>query len=252
METQRWGMILITVLLIVLIYNFLNTIFRSDVKRFSHDRIYVDYSTYKKRPDQPDKPGQTSTVYQQIELAKRHIGDGRVEAAAAAYDAYMGAALAQMKPGPQPVSSQRYEELMKFARTPIEGLTAAKQLYSRGQTQQAMSEFTAILQGIPEADLYHRMEVFEGIAECFFLMKNKEGYIEYKVKYVKALQASQEIMRSAYPGKGDSSFTGWISSSDATRQLLGLRSKAGELGPRAEPLILRAEYDLEVARSLNQ
>lgn len=252
METQRWGMILVTIILIVLIYNFLSTIFRSDVKRFSHDRIYVDYSTYKKRPDQPDKPGQTGTVYQQVELARRHIGEGRVEAAAQAYDAYMGAALAQMPAGAVPATNQRYDEMVKFARTPIDGLTQAKQLFARGQYQQAMSDFTTLLQGIPEADLYHRMEAFEGIAECFFLMKNKEGYVEYKVKYVRALQASQEIMRTAYPGKGDSGFTGWISSADATRQLLSLRSKAGDLGVRAEPLIQRAEFDLEVARTLNQ
>ena len=49
MGERRWPTVLIIVILIGLIYNFLNTIFRSDVKRYSQDRIYVDYSTYTKK-----------------------------------------------------------------------------------------------------------------------------------------------------------------------------------------------------------
>ncbi|HNV69981.1 MAG TPA: hypothetical protein PKO06_09800 [Candidatus Ozemobacteraceae bacterium] len=59
MDTSRWPFVLAVVVLLALIYNFLNTIFRSDVKRFSHDRLYIDYASYKKK--ETKKPSGSSS-----------------------------------------------------------------------------------------------------------------------------------------------------------------------------------------------
>ena len=57
---KRWPIVGITILMIVLIYNFLTMIFKSDQKRFSHDRIYVDYSDYR-HGSKPVKTGSSTT-----------------------------------------------------------------------------------------------------------------------------------------------------------------------------------------------
>ncbi|MFZ2959251.1 MAG: hypothetical protein WA705_20385 [Candidatus Ozemobacteraceae bacterium] len=255
MENRRWPLVIFVIALVGLIYNFLTTVFTSDVKRFSHDRIYVDYSTYKKSPVAGTEKGSNSpVVFQQVALARKSMDVGRAEASINAYEKYFKTAI-NRKPPPAleaPLQNQRYEEMMNHARANLDGLTLTKIAIAEGRSAQAMSELNAILQALPEADLKHRMEVTDMLAECFFSQKNKDGYIQYKVKYVELIRQIRDLTHQAYPNRPVSAFDGWMSSQEATQQLLKIRSLGHELQARAEPLIRRAEYDLEVARQLNQ
>ncbi|HNW36458.1 MAG TPA: hypothetical protein PKM25_16085, partial [Candidatus Ozemobacteraceae bacterium] len=101
MEPKRWPVVVVTIVMLVLIYNFLSTIFKSDIKRFSHDRIYVDYSTYRKTakgtPDS-SSPHFSSVISQQMSIADRSMDTGRVEAAMDAFSANMALSLAKQAP----------------------------------------------------------------------------------------------------------------------------------------------------------
>ncbi|MBF0543234.1 MAG: hypothetical protein HQM08_02315 [Candidatus Riflebacteria bacterium] len=259
METKKWPMVLFTVTLIFLIYNFLNTIFHSDVKRFSHDRIYVDYSTYQKK-DASTAPVPTvqasnfMPVSAQIELARRDMNNGRLESALTAYSSHMEKVFGSRPPPPNAetaVPSQKYEEVMNFARVNIDGFSLAQAAYAKQNYQRALNEYLRIFLNLSENDYHHRMEISEAIAECYFNLKNQKGYVEYKVKYIKAAQQIRELTKLAYPNRPEAPFEGVVSSQEATQQLLKVRAFAASLpANRGEPLIRRAEYDLAVARGL--
>ncbi|MBF0409240.1 MAG: hypothetical protein HQM10_18010 [Candidatus Riflebacteria bacterium] len=260
METRKWPMVLFTLALIGFIYNFLNTVFRSDVKRFSHDRIYVDYSTYQKKdpalPAQPQaiKASGYMPASLQVEIARKTLNDGRMEASLSAYSAHMKNVFSYRPPPPNaemPVSNPLYEEIMSLARVNLEGLSAAKISFSQGDFQKALTDFLALYQNLPENDLQHRMELSENIAECYFQLANQQAYVDYKLKYIKAARQIRDVNRKAYPNRPQSEFIGVISSQEASQQLLKVRSFAASLpGNRGELLIRRAEYDLALSRSL--
>ncbi|MBF0499537.1 MAG: hypothetical protein HQM09_05365 [Candidatus Riflebacteria bacterium] len=254
METRRWPMILFTIMLIALIYNFLATIFSSDVKRFSNDRIYVDYSTYKKTPTEIEKANNSPIIFQQIAIARKSMDTGRMESSMQAYNSYFQTAISHKPPPPMemPAQNSKYEEMMTLARKNPDGLSRARIAFSEGRHAEAMSDFNAILLALPEADLKHRMDVSDAISECFFAQKNKDGYIQFKVKYVQLVRQIRDLTHQAYPNRPLSAFDGWMTSQEATQQLLKVRTLSQDLQARAEPLIRRAEYDLEVARQLNQ
>ena len=257
MEPKRWPVIVITIVLLILIYNFLSTIFRSDIKRFSHDRIYVDYSTYRKTSKgTPDSYSRSSSVIsQQMALADRSMDTGRVEAAMDAFTANMALSLAKQPPlqSEQPMRDAAYEEAKKLAAIEYPDIALANALYTAGKFDQALSKFNEILSDLPEKDLQNRMKLYDSMAECYFRLKNQTGYVQYKTKFVQAQKELREMIRRVYPKSAPPETPLWITSEEAMTHLLRVKTLATQhlQDENKDLLIRRAEYDLDVARQLS-
>lgn len=257
MEPKRWPVIVITLVLLMLIYNFLSTIFRSDIKRFSHDRIYVDYSTYKKSSRGSSEPSSrySSAISHQVALADRSIDVGRVEAAMDAFSSNLALSLSkqELPAGDQPLRDATYEEAKKLAAIEYPDIATAKALYTAGKFDQALSKFNEILSDLPEKDLQHRMQLYDCMAECYFRLKNQSGYVQYKVKFVQAQKELRDMIRRVFPNSAPPEAPLWISSEEALTHLLRVKTLATQhlQDENRDMLIRRAEYDLDVSRQLN-
>lgn len=263
MGERRWPTVLIIVILIGLIYNFLNTIFRSDVKRYSQDRIYVDYSTYTKKEAgvehvEAERP---RGFGRKIDQAVQNVFEGRMEASAHAFDSHMATVLEDYKmPGqqgkmepPPPVSDPELLEIQRLGSVHHQGLTEGQGLFQAGKFQDAVVKLNDVLEALPANDFYNRTKVFEQIAECYFQLRNQEGYVQYKVKFLEVRRQLGEVLKRTYREINLAEYGQWISSEDATQHLLRIKTFALQnlRGEHRDTMIRRAQYDLEVSRRVN-
>lgn len=257
MEPKRWPVVVVTIVLLLLIYNFLSTIFKSNIKRFSHDRIYVDYATYKKSPKGTAETPYRSTsgISHQMALAERHMDTDRVEAAMAAFDQGMALSLSKRKlpKGDAPLRDEAYEEAKRLAAINHPEIAMGNALYAAGKFDQALSKFNEILSDLPEKDLQNRMKLYDSMSECYFRLKNKDGYVQYKTKFVQAQKELRDMIRRVYPRSAPPETPLWITSEEAMTHLLRVKTLAIQhlQEENRDMLIRRAEYDLEVARQLS-
>lgn len=257
MEIRNWGILIIFLALSALVFNFLRTIFKADVKKFSQERLFVDYNTYKKPASAA--PGKTAVVWspviqQQVELANRDINVGRSEAAAQAFTVGMheGLANSPVDPDEKPNPSGALTKYAQLAAQSVEGLSQARLWFSQKNFTQALADYQAILPKLDKDDFQHLMQVYDSIAECSLKLNNKDGYVENKLNYVKTLRSIRELMRRSYSKADTEKTQDWITPEEATRQLLKVRSSAERMeGPEKEMIIRRAEFDVEVARRVN-
>lgn len=257
-EERRWPTVIFIILLVFLIYNFLNTIFRSDIKRFSHDRIYVDYSTYKKTSkSQQSAASYYSPVFSnRLAEAKRTLNEGRAEASINAFNNFMADYAKKLPPDQVPIRARRipeFEEMRTLGSVYIPEISTAKSMYASGRYDSAITIIQEILNNLPENDLHHRSQLYDLLAECYFQLKDRQGYITNKVKYVQCMRQIKVIAQKAYPAMNADSIGAWITPEEATRQLLRIRTLIGGNPdtPQKAAMLLRAELDAEVARSLN-
>ena len=261
MELKNWAVLVFSIILFVLVFSFLRTIFRTEKKQFSHDRIYVDYATYQ-RPRASSKADgyhrviRTPHFYEQVAIGKQYVHSGRGEMAATLYEKGMAenfkdtGDLKQAKPA----NSSDYQRYLELGNLDFEELTLGRSWFARKNYRQAITDFTQALARIDPADLQHLMQVYELLAESHFHLKDKERYIDFKVKRVQALRQIRDLTRRTFPTQEQDTSTDWISSEEATQQLLRIRTFATSRldGAERDMVIRRAEFDLEVARRLNQ
>lgn len=257
MEPKRWPVVVVTIVLLLLIYNFLSIIFKSNIKRFSHDRIYVDYATYKKSPKEPADTTYRSTsgISHQMALAERHIDSNRIEAAVTAFDQGMVLSLSKRKlpRGDAPLRDEAYEEAKRLASIDHPEIAQGNSLFSAGKFDQALSKFNEVLSDLPEKDIQNRMKLYDSMSECYFRLKNKDGYIQYKTKFVQTQKELRSMVRRVFPRSAPPETPLWISSEEAMTHLLRVKTLAIQhlKDENRDMLIRRAEFDLEVARQLS-
>ena len=255
METNRWPFILAVIVLLALIYNFLNTIFRSDVKRFSHDRLYIDYASYKKKDTRkPSGSGSSPSPFLAPHMRNefRQSFEGRLDDSVNAYQSYLQKAL-EKRPdiGAEPASvNSSYDEVMRLARQTPEGLGQARVFFAKGSYAAAVQEFQNVLATLQENDLQNRLSIHNALAECCFQQNIRIAYVEHKAKALELTQRLREMLR----GSGGQASPLWMSVDEATQLLLKTRVHALQnlKGREKEDVIRRAEFDLEVARVLNR
>ncbi|NLI78092.1 MAG: hypothetical protein GX442_16875 [Candidatus Riflebacteria bacterium] len=257
-EERRWPTVIFILVLLFLVYNFLNTIFRSDIKRFAHDRIYVDYATYKKpRAGTADSsPGYSPVFSSRVSEAKRTLNEGRVEAAMGAYTSHMADRMSRMPADLVPIKPRRvpeFEEMRTLAAVDIPEVSEAKAYFAAGRYDAVISTIHEVLNNLPENDLHHRSQLYDTLAESYFMLKDRDGYITNKVKFVQCMRRVRAAAQKAYPAMNADSIGAWISAEEATRQLLRIRTTIGGAPdtPQKAAMLLRAELDAEVARALN-
>lgn len=262
---KKWPIIGITLLLIILVYNFISTIFKSDEKRFTHNRIYVDYSDY--RHDKKTSKGSSTTytrarhpnAYKAAREAKkiqREMFGNVMTATISSYNNYMDKALKKV-PSPvnklaKPKMSSQYEKFLKLARQPVINYESGLSHYISGNYDRALQKFNEALESVDPLDVKHRIDIFGMIAECYMKQKNKTGYVQYKVMQVRMKRKMQKLLEDAFPDKRQlTDSIDWETTQEASKNLLKMRSMASRNdNPQIQEMLKRAELDLEVARKV--
>jgi tetratricopeptide (TPR) repeat protein len=263
---KKWPVIGITLILILLIYNFVSSIFKSDQKRFDHNRIYVDYSDYRHTKKKPQKSPFKSTAsrrnpnaYKAAREAKeiqRKMFSNVMTATISSYNNYMDKALkdvpSPVEKLPKPKVTQQYKKFVKLAREPVIEYESGLSYFVSGMYDQALVKFQEALQNVDPLDVKHRIDIFGMIAECYMRLNNDRGYIQYKVKQVRMKRKMQRVLEQAFPGKKDLiEKVDWETTQQASKNLLRVRSMASRVNSaEMQKMLKRAELDLEVARKV--
>ncbi len=246
------------IVLIALVFNFLNTIFKSDVKRFSPNRVYIDYSTHKKTDARAPAPVTTRRFQPSITRASLDtffsVQQTAVEVQANAFDQFTKANLSRIAVANlvQPKQDPDYLETQRLGSISLPDLMRAEYEMRNRRYEMAMQMLANVLKAIPEKDRLHRQRIYDLMAECQFNQKNKQGYVQYKTLHYQETLKWQELVRRAFPDAQPN--TPWLSSEEATKNLLRIRSFANTQlqGEERDRVIQRAEYDLEVARLMQR
>ncbi len=263
---RRWPIVGITLLMIVLVYNFLTMVFKSDQKRFSHDRIYVDYSDYRHGAKAPKSSGgsQASShpnAYKAAREAreiKKTMFANVMTATISSYNTYMSESL-KNTPSPttdfaKPRQNQQYDQMMSLARQPLPAFQSGLQFFASGNFDKALSSFNDALNGVDQMDVKHRVDIHSMMAECYLKMKNDDGYIQNKIRQVRMERRLKKILQDTFPDKQEKlTIFDWSTTQEASKQLLRMRSLASRGdSPELQLMLKRAELDLEVARKVTQ
>lgn len=259
-DSRNWTSILFVVVILLLIFNAINILYKSNIKKFSHDRIYIDYSNYGKESKKSHEHIKySSTFYSQLTEAKQLINKGRAEAAFEAFIKESQERLAKAAPEQIMFRARRiseYEEIKKYAENPPPELNEAKVHIHNSRYDTAISILLNLIKSLPENDLINKAQAYDLLAECYFLLKDRQGYINNKVQYLQIMKKIKPIMAKAYPTININELGSWISPEEATKQLLRLKTTLANLPSEQakmfETIVFRAELDAEVARAINQ
>ena len=263
---KRWPIVGITILMIFLIYNFLTMIFKSDQKRFSHDRIYVDYSDYRHGSKTPRGTASTPApahpnAYRAAREAreiKKAMFSNVMTATISSYNAYMNESLKDMPVPtahfPKPRINSQYEQIMALANQSVPSFQAGLQFFAAGNFDRALSSFNDALNSVDQMDVKHRIDIHSMMAECYLKMKNDDGYIQNKIRQVRMERRFKKVLQDTFPDKQDHlTMFDWSTTQEASKQLLRMRSLAARSdSPEMHLMLKRAELDLEVARKVTQ
>ena len=268
MEDKRWPIIGISLLMILLIYSFLTTVFKSDQKRFNHDRIFVDYSDY--RHGSKPAPAQRTAhapayrhpnaykASQEANEIKRTMFQNVMTATISTYNTHMSEALKnQPSPSaqfPKPIKNPQYDQVLELSMKPLPEFQSGIQYFAAGNHQKALELFNAAIDKVDNMDVKHRVDLFSMMAECYLKMKSDDGYIQNKIRQVRMERRLKKIIQDTFPEKADSmAVFDWSTTQEASKQLLRMRSLAARSdSPEMQEMLKRAELDLEVARKVSQ
>lgn len=269
MEEKRWPIIGISLLMILLIYSFLTTVFKSDQKRFSHDRIFVDYSDY--RHNSKTEPVQRTTAHaptyrhpnaykaaQEANEIKRTMFQNVMTATISTYNTHMSEALKNTpSPSaqfPKPIKNQQYDQIIDLSMKPQPEIQSGMQHFASGNYQKALELFNSALDKVDAMDVKNRIDLFSMMAECYFKLRSDDGYIQNKIRQVRMERRLKQVIQATFPEKADSMMAfDWSTTQEASKQLLRMRSLAARSdSPQMQEMLKRAELDLEVSRKVSQ
>lgn len=267
MEDKRWPIIGISLLLILLIYSFLTTVFKSDQKRFNHDRIFVDYSDYRHGTGTTTTTQSAPTPYrhpnaykaaQEANEIKKTMFQNVMTATISTYNSHMSEALKnQPSPSaqfPKPIHNQQYDQIVELSMQSVPDFQSGMHYFAAGNYQRALEQFNSALDKVDPMDVKHRIDIFSMMAECYIKLKSNDGYIQNKIRQVRMERKLKQIIQTAFPEKADKmTVFDWSTTQEASKQLLRMRSLAARSdSPEMYEMLKRSELDLEVARKVSQ
>ncbi len=266
---RRWVMAVITIVLIVLIYNFLTAVFRSDQKRFNHDRMFVDYSEYrhteKKGTSARGYGSYTTTRHPMAYKAAREAREIKktmfknvMTATISSYNSYMNESLKNMPSPtagfPKALNNQQYKQIIDLAEKPMPEYQKGMRFYTQGNYERAAVLFNEALNAVDQMDVKRRIDIYGILAECYLKLKNDDGYIQNKIRQTRMMRRLKKIIEDTFPEKrGTIRAMDWATTQEASKQLLRMRSLASRSdSPEMNEMLKRAELDLEVSRRVTQ
>lgn len=259
MIDKRWTLLIAALLMIILVYTFLHMVLKTDKKKPSYSRMYRDYSSYGKKTTSSDYDSFDTKTYASAAEARkiqRTLFTNTVRATAIGYNSYMSAATKNLSQPdlPKPVMNPQYEEVMKLANKPLPELQSGLILFQEGDYEAALSKLDDALQKLDQMELKNRMEIYSLMAECYIKLKNDDGYIQNKIRQVRIERKYRKILQEAYPQLRDKFQNDFMTTSEATKNLLRIKTSVAKLpdSPMVREMLKKAELDLEVARKVSQ
>lgn len=266
---KKWVLVVIALLIVVLVYNFITTVFKNDEEEFAHGRIFVDYTSRKPKRYVSSKYNYSNMnqnrhnpyAYKSAQEARkiqRTMFAGLVKATTKSYDSYMAKALKGMpsprKSFPKPHSTPQYEKILALYDQPLPPYQSGLTYFGKGDYQRALKNFNRALESVDKEDIKHRIDIYSMIAECYLNLKNSNGYTEYKVKEVRMNRKLKRVLEQVFPSQKNSfKQLDWSTTQEASKRMLKIRSMAARMKSNRgiEGMLLRAKLDLEVSRRVS-
>lgn len=259
MNARNWSLIIIILMLITLIISLTRTVFKSN-KSKSSKKIYSTYQPYKESKNSPSGSfGRTSkrNIYRSSGKAreiksKMYSNSGAITVAA--YGSYMSLfPVSEEYKRQDKASNKDYEDMIKYSHIPLTEYQLGLQLYSVKDYDEAIRQFTIALEKIDKMDILHAIDCYRMMAECYFRLKNKDGYIQNKIRQVRMERKKQQNIRKAFPDQDFTSFIDWPSTAETMKQLLKARNafNRGDTTVNADT-VRRAEYNHEIAKQVSK
>lgn len=260
MSTKHWSFAILTLMVIVLLYSFISTVFKSDQRRRTQGRLYVDYSDYRHGsvPHKPSVSGQFEN--RNIYRSAREAREIKKKMFTNVISASLGSMSSYNSQFDKPANSNiktanpQYEEMIKFANTPVPAYQSGLQLFTMGDYSRALQKFDDAMKELDIMDISHRIDVYKMMAECYLKLGNDDGYIQNRIRQVRMERRKVKILQDTFPEKSkDFELSDWANTAAASKNLLRMRTVANRNNSAAtREMLKRAELDLEVARKVTQ
>lgn len=247
-------------MMIVLLYSFVSTIFRTEQRRKTQGRVYEDYSDYRHNSIYPttseDLAVFNRSIYRSAHEAreiKRKMFSGVLSATVKSYNMHSSQF---PKPMPQKddLGTQQYQEMIKHAHTSVPEYQSALQLFGIGSYERALQKLDDAMRSLDPMDLTHRIDIYKMMAECYLKLKNDDGYIQNRIRQVRMERRKTKILQDSFPQKREFfDLASWMTTAEASKNLLRMRTVINRNDNRTtREMLKRAELDLEVARKVTQ
>ena len=253
---KRWTLGIVTLLMVLLVYSFLSMVLKTDKKKTVHSRMYRDYSSYNKKHDS-DSYYYENKVYGssgQTLRNKRTLFSKVMSGSLNSYNQYMEVLQRNSKGNPKSSSNNsQYDQMMTLSKKPLPEFQLAVINFKKGEYEEAVSNLNAALERLDPLELKNRAVIYSLLAECYIKLKDNDGYIQNKIRYVRVQRKINKILKDTYPQStiNDNAF---LTTEEASTNLLRVKSSVAKLpdSPMVREMVKKAELDLEVARKVAQ
>ncbi len=252
---KRWTLGIVTLLMVLLVYSFLSMVLKTDRKKTVHSRMYRDYSSYNKKHDSEDYY-YDNKVYGssgQTIRNKRTLFNKVMTGSLNSYNQYMEVIIKNSKGNPKSSSNPQYEQMMALSKQPLPEFQLALINYQKGEYDDAVSKLNEALEKLDPLELKNRAVIYSLLAECYIKLKDDDGYIQNKIRYVRVQRKINKILKETYP-QSTINENVFLTTEEASTNLLRVKSSVAKLpdSPMVREMVKKAELDLEVARKVTQ
>lgn len=252
---KRWTLVIITILMVLMIYTFLSLVLKKDKKKTVSTRIYRDYSNYSSKSDSDSDYYYDSKTYSSSTEArkiKRNLFSNAIAVSASSYNDYMQAAIKKPESDiSKPINNSKYQRMKELSKIELPEYQVAVAEFRDGNYESSLINLTTALEKLNPLEMENRINIHSLMAECYLKLKDKDGYIQNKIRYVRMMRKYNKALKEAFPDYPDYEF---MSTQEASTSLLRIKSSVSQLpdSPMVREMVRKAEYDLEVARKVTQ
>jgi tetratricopeptide (TPR) repeat protein len=157
------------------------------------------------------------------------------------------------KGNPKSSSNPQYEQMMALSKQPLPEFQLALINYQKGEYDDAVSKLNEALEKLDPLELKNRAVIYSLLAECYIKLKDDDGYIQNKIRYVRVQRKINKILKETYP-QSTINENVFLTTEEASTNLLRVKSSVAKLpdSPMVREMVKKAELDLEVARKVTQ
>lgn len=253
---KRWTLGIVTLLMVLLVYSFLSMVLKTDRKKTVHSRMYRDYSSYNKKHDSEDYYYDNKVYGSAGETIrnKRNLFNRVMTGSLNSYNQFMKVMKKNSKGNLKSSSNNpQYDQMIALSQQPLPEFQLAIINFKKGEYDEAVSKLNEALEKLDPLELKNRATIYSLLAECYIKLKDDDGYIQNKIRYVRVQRKINKLMKETFPQSSldDNVF---LTTEEASTNLLRVKSSVAKLpdSPMVREMVKKAELDLEVARKVTQ
>ena len=253
---KRWTLAIVTLLMVLLVYSFLSMVLKTDRKKTVHSRMYRDYSSFNKNRDTEDYY-YDSKVYGSAGEAiriKRNLFSKVMTGSLNSYNHYMKVIQKNSKGNKKDSSNNpQYDQMVALSQQPLPEFQLALISFKSGEYEEAVSKLNEALEKLDPLELKNRAVIYSLLSECYIKLKDDDGYIQNKIRYVRIQRKINKIVKDTFP-QSNLNDNVFLTTEEASTNLLRVKSSVAKLpdSPMVREMVKKAELDLEVARKVTQ